>query len=522
MAEAHLWHHGSVYTGHRYREALLVHGERVVGVGSLSEMRRLAPTGTLEHDLAGGLLVPGLVDAHLHLADLALAEQALDLSSARSVREIVERVRAHPRPAGGTPLVGQGWNLPGTAGDGWPTRAELDGAGVDVPVILFHASGHAAVVNSAALRALGVRRETPEPKGGRIGRGTDGEPNGQLFETALNGVSRLASTVLEKDPSRLYGSLSRLAALGITSVGTMNIYSPEFEALRSLAASGRLPIQVRAYLSVPWFTELGVRKARTLPTSGPLRVAGVKGFADGAFGTRTAWISQPYRDDPTNVGMPVQGTEELIAVFRQARELGLTPAVHALGDRGVDRALDVLEKSRVRGTHTAERLEHAGLLPPALLSKIRRVRPVAVIQPSFVASDHWLEARLGSELSRFAYLFRTLMGAGCALSGSSDAPMDALDPWAGIRAAIDRCAPDGRSANLAPKEALTLPEAVEAYTLGGARALHEPGVGELVEGSRADLVWLDAPDLVRALPRGAAGVRETWVGGNRVYSAPTD
>ena len=519
MTITHLWKGGRVFTGDAYHEAALVEDGRILFVGSLAEARRGAPTGTEEHDLAGGMLVPGVRDSHLHLAELALRAYGPEIRSVSSVEELVERTRAWAASHPTGPVVGRGWSLASLGMGEWPTRADLDRAEASRPAILYHVSGHAAVVNSSALHALSIDRSTGDPPGGRIGREADGEPNGQLFETALGVVSDLAHRAIASAPSTLDEVLRRLLALGITSVGTMNTGPSELQLLAARDATRPGP-RIGIYLSLPWFASAGEAALRALPAASPhLRVAGVKGFADGAFGTRTAWLFEPYRDEPRNSGMPVHPFEEMVDGFRRARGLQLVPAVHALGDRGFDRALDVLERSRLPGTATGERVEHAGLLATALLPKLRRLRPTAVVQPSFIWTDHWLADRLGTDRAGHAYALRTLRAAGCTLAGSSDAPFDALDPWAGMRAAIHRTSPEGRSANPAPDQALTEEEAFAMYTVGGAKALGEGGPGILRPGAPADFVWLDVPSLPLAIARGADRIRETWVDGRRAHPA---
>jgi hypothetical protein len=378
------------------------------------------------------------------------------------------------------------------------------------------------VINSAALEALGIDRRTSEPAGGRVGRDPQGEPDGRLFETATRWASGLAHAALTAEPEAIRGWLERAAAHGVTAVGTMNADPEELQAIDALARRGRLPIRVRAWASLRYFAAIGSREVATMRTSdGRFALAGVKAFADGAFGTRTAWLSEPYADAPRNAGMAVDSLEAMREAFGRARSLGLSPAVHALGDRGLDRALETLEPPVAHPLARPERVEHAGLVPPPLLPKVDRVRPVLVVQPAFIWSDGWLVDRLGSGRARWAYPLRTLLEHGHTLAGSSDAPFDVFDPWLGLAAAVHRVGPNGRSANPAREEELTAEMAMSLYTRGGAQALGDPEIGELEPGRRADLVRLHASSLERAIEGGAGLVRETWVDGVRVYRQPT-
>ncbi len=522
MTESHFWSGGRVFTGRRFHEALLVDDGRVVAVGSETALRPLRPTGVENHPLNGEAIIPGLIDAHLHLGELALEAQGVLLERGTSTAAFIDRARAwgDAHPSG--PIVARGWDTGDSLESEWPQRRDLDRIDAGRPVLLYHASGHAVIVNSVALETLGIDRHTPDPPGGRVGRDARDEPNGCLFEAATRRVNGLAHTALASEPGAVGRRLERAAAHGLTAVGTMNAGPEELEAIDALAEEDRLPIRVRAWVGLRGFALMGSRKVAALRSSdGRFGVAGVKAFADGAFGTRTAWLSEPYTDDPSNAGMSVDSLDVMREAFDRARSLGLSPAVHALGDRGLDQALQCLEPPVDHPLARPERVEHAGLVPPALLPKVDRVRPVLVVQPVFVWSDGWLTGRLGNDRARWAYPFRTLLEHGHILAGSSDAPFDAFDPWLGLRAAIHRVGPNGRSANPEREEELTAEMAVSLYTRGGAQALGEPEIGELEPGRRADLVRLHAPSLEQAIEAGVATVRETWVDGARVYCQPS-
>ncbi|HXY46451.1 MAG TPA: amidohydrolase [Thermoplasmata archaeon] len=515
MRSAHLWRNARVFTGRRYADALLVDQGRVVAVGTEAEVRRSAPTGTESEDLSGRLVLPGLIDSHLHLAELTHAREAVDLSSARSIRELVSLVRgwAAEHPLG--VVVGFGWTADRLGRFAPPSRAELDEAVPDRPAVLQHVSRHAAVVNSPAIEALELGRESSDPPGGRIGRSPDGSPNGMFYESALRLLLPLTSTASRLHPDALARTIDRVVSFGLTTVATMNVGPGEHAALETLAKEGRLPVRVREYLHLDWVAQ------GTVPKQGPvgdvddsrLVVLGVKGFTDGAFGPRTAWLSNPYADAPEESGLPTGASDEkLTEIFGRAVSLGLAPALHAIGDRAVGRTLQLLAP-HIGTTRAPARIEHAALTPPELLSRLDEVRPALVVQPGFVWSDFWLGDRLGRERARWAYAFRTLADRGHLLAGSSDAPCDPLDPWRGLRAAVSRRDPEGRSANPDPSEALPAEEAVAMYTVHGGRVLGDPELGSLEPGARADLVVVDAPDLRRAFLGGAEIVREVWVDG---------
>jgi predicted amidohydrolase YtcJ len=515
MTDARRFTGGQVFTGHRFVEALLIEGGRVVSVGTEREVARSSPAGCEVERLDGGSVVPGLVDAHLHLAEIARAEQGLPLGGLRSREELVERLRrwAEIHPSG--PLIGRGWDVEGFPDQREPTREDLERAVADRPVVLYHVSGHAAVVNGTALYAAGYTDLSADPPGGRLGRAPDGSANGLVYERALEPVGRFSSGAFPPEPVAIERTLHSLATFGITTAGTLNTDPEELEVLAALGARGDLPVRVRVYIRFSRLAEVDVRRPLEEETSGLLAIRGTKAFTDGAFGPRTAWLSEPYADRPDRAGDPTLLRRELGEVVDAALAVGLVPALHAIGDRALGAALEALEAVEP-GPGTA-RVEHAALVPPALYPALDRVRPTLVVQPGFVWSDSWLGERLGAERAHHAYPFRTLIERGHLLVGSSDAPFDPIDPWRGLAAATRRTDPDGRSANPDPREELSPEQAFQLYTANAGPGLGEAGLGSLEVGAPADLVVLDAPDLAHAIGHGSSTVRSTWRGGQRTF-----
>jgi len=516
MSEARLWTRGRVFTGRRYVETVLVDRGEVVAVGTDAEVRRSAPSGTEVVPLAGRLVLPGLIDAHLHLSDLARFRRDLNLTEVRGLGDLVGRIQewAAVHPTG--PIVGRGLDVDRSLAGRWPLCDDLDRAVGDRSLVLYHTSGHAAMVNRFALSEAGVESRPAEELRGRVGRAPDGRPNGLLYEEALRWVAPLLTVPVEAE--ELVRTLGFLASFGLTTVASMNVPPEELTVLRGLAAEDRLPIRVRAYLRLLRIEEVGSPDLAPVGRPGRFAVVGAKGFTDGAFGPRTAWLSEPYSDAPAGNGLAVESDETLASALATANELGLAPALHAIGDRAVVRAAHLLAPYARRDGASA-RIEHAGLTPPSALSALEAVRPALVVQPGFVWSDFWLPERLGAERVRWAYAFRTLADLGHHLVGSSDAPYDPPDPWRGLRAATERRDGLGRSANPDPREALALEEAARLYGTRAGEALGERSLGSLEVGSRADLAVVDARSLGEAVRLGAKAVRETWVDGVCVFDA---
>jgi predicted amidohydrolase YtcJ len=325
-------------------------------------------------------------------------------------------------------------------------------------------------------------------------------------------VASIAVAAFPPEPTALARTLRFLASLGLTTVSTMNTGPEELEVLRGLADGGGLPIRVRAYVRLALLEKFSPADLAGTRADGRYGVTGVKAFADGAFGPRTAWLREPYSDAPEESGVPVGSEAELSTALAAAVGRGLAPAVHAIGDRALERVLRLLAPS-IGATRAPARVEHAALTPPELLPALDRVRPALVVQPGFLWSDAWLSHRLGPARARWAYAFRTLADRGHLLAGSSDAPYDPVDPWRGLAACVGRTDPDGRSANPLTAEALPAEEALLLYTTNAARALGEPELGTLEVGARADLVLTRSPDLSRAVAMGSGAVERTWVGG---------
>jgi predicted amidohydrolase YtcJ len=515
MTQATVFVGGRIFTGQRYCAALLVEDGEVALAGSEEEVRRSAPTGAEVVPLEGHLAIPGLIDAHVHIAEVTRRREGLDVSHVGSVEGLAAAVQGWIATHPDGPVIGRGFDPERWPAGDWPRRAELDRVTSDRPLILVHASGHALIANSAALGAAGIDRSTMDPVGGRIGRGPDGTPDGRLFESARGLLEHRFAGAERVETSALRTTLLATAALGITTVGAMSASPEEAVGLRELVETEAWKGRIRVYLRGDRWREYFDDPGGPSGPSERFEVVGVKAFTDGAFGPRTALLSQPYADDPGNTGLAVGDDAELAGLIDAATGAGLSPALHAIGDRAVARALGLLRSVRPRNLRQV-RIEHASLTPPELLPFLAEVRPALVVQPGFVWSDHWLAARLGAERARWAYAFRTLLAQGHRLVGSSDAPYDPIDPWRGLRACIERSDAAGASANPEPTEAVDAATALRMYTNHAGIALGEPLLGLLEAGGPADLVCLGAPSLEAAIHAGAPVVRSTWVAGERI------
>jgi predicted amidohydrolase YtcJ len=469
--------------------ALLIEDGTILEVGEAAQLQ--------SHDLRitrfpDAVIIPGLRDAHLH--PLALASGGMLLSNMTTIRDLQQRL---PDAPGVT--MGSGLDERTLAEGRLPTRDDLDV--VDRPVVLFRICGHVAIANTAALVAAGIGPDVLDPPGGSFDRNSDGTPNGILRETAIAAVtSRLEMPSVTR--VQLLSALTRLTRLGITSIGAVVTSSWSEPIDPIIEAADDLPLRVHAILEEP----VGIGRL----TSQRLRFAGLKAFADGSLGARTAALTRPYDDDPGNSGILRLNLSPAKARFALDRD-GLV-AVHAIGDLAVERVLDLFEALIGEGADPGRlRIEHASILPDISLRRMAKLGVTACVQPAFVPTDApWLPSRLGEDRAARAYRFASMVDGGVPLCGGSDAPVESPDPFLGMAAARDRN-------GFHTEEALTAQQAFELFTSGGARSLGEPP--PLEPGSPADFVVVDrdpvlsSPALVRA-----TNVMSTWVGGSEVGS----
>lgn len=473
--------------------AALVRDGAMVAIGTEAAVRAVAREGAGVEDLAGGVATPGITDSHVHLTAWALARRRVDLHGVRSLAEVADRVRAAAAGAGEW-VVGQGWNR--HLLDGVPDRDLLDRIAPGRPVLLESNDIHAAWLSSEALRRCGITRETPDQPGGVIVRDAAAEPTGVLLEAArVMVVCQVPAAGAGEVAAALRDAQAELHRLGIT--GIHSVERSGMADLRPLAAAGELRLRVLQHVlleDLDSAIEAGLRSGDPAPGCGPLAtVGGVKMFLDGALGSCTAWLREPYEGDPGNRGIRTLEPAEFAAAVRRAAAAGLSSTVHAIGDAAVELALDVLGSVPPAGA-VPHRIEHLQLCPPELWQRAARSGVVASMQPVHLLTDipaaerHW-----GHERSRGAYAFAPLLRAGMTLAFGSDAPVEGPDPRPGLHAAVRRVtwSGDWRGGEWFPEHALTPAEALSGYTEGPAAAAGQPGrLGRLCPGYAADLtVW---------------------------------
>ncbi len=505
MPEARVLFGGRIWTGRRLVERLVTEGTRVVAAGEGGAGGPEVPTGADRVDLRGRLVVPAFVDAHLHVTEAALQPAGIDLRGTGSLAEVGERVAAAAlaRPSGA--LWGSGWDQERWSEGRMPDRRDLDRWVPDRPLALTRVCAHVAVVNSAALTAIGVDRGSIDPPGGRIVRDPSGHPTGLLRERALAYLDRFPFPRLSDRPDLGERFLERCAKLGIAAVAALRTTPAELDWWRGRPPGRGASPAYQAYGAVSDLASIDAWAERRRRGAG--EVVGVKLFADGSFGGRGAWLEEPYEDAPGESGLPLWDPAGWDEAIRRADALGLRVAAHALGDRGIATVVAALERVAPRAR---PRLEHAGLVPAPLRERILRLPIDVVVQPSFRTSDApWLAERLGPRRLGDAYPIEALRSGGAVLAGSSDAPTEALDPMEGIRSATDG---QGLGPPMGASEALAL------YTVGGAAVLGRTDLGHLEPGAEASLVAFAVPSLDALARPGGSLPREVWLRGSPVVA----
>lgn len=521
---------GKIYVSfnpERIVEAILVAFGRVLYAGSSEKAKKIAQElGGEIIDLQGRVVLPGFIDSHIHLDELGMSLNMVDLRGVRSIEELKEKVKEHAKKHG-TWVLGHGWDQELFEEKRWPTRWDLDEVVKDKPVMLSRVCLHAAVLNTKAMEMAGLL-DLDSPG---IMRDEEGEPNGVVKEEAFElAREKFKETLTLEDYKRFIEDGAKFAlSNGVTTVGFVSVEESSIKALGELNAEGRLSIRVRAYLDpgrrgvgergmygnvdiLQALKNLGIRRGFG---EEKLKINGIKILADGSLGARTAWLSKPYSDARTE-GYPNISREVLETIVKEAHEAGLQVAVHAIGDATIDMILDVyehLEKLR-------HRIEHASILREDQIERISKLGVVLAVQPHFVITDWWVLERVGEERAKWVYPFKSALKKGIVLGLSTDSPVEPLNPWETVYAAVTRGKYERVPLyNHTPDEVLTLEEALHAYTYGSAYILGEESeLGTLEEGKLADFIVVDRdPFEVGEKELREIRVFETYIGGERKF-----
>ena len=515
-----------------FREAVAVRDDVVVYAGDRGGLAPFIGPQTRVIDLRGGLVLPGLVDAHAHMSSYGLELAHLDITGTRSFGEIIGRVAERVRAAKpGEWITGGRWDQNDWADTAFPVHDALSAVSPRNPVYLKRVDGNAAVANAAALRTAGITRASPDPAGGVIRRKANGEPTGVLINRAMD----IVEAVMPKDDPEAYekkllAAIDRAASFGLTGWHEAGVTPSEIAIYKSLLARGALKLRCYAMLGdernpefsgdlAAWF------RANRLEDDPRhmLAVRCVKLFFDGALGSRGAAFYEPYADDPGNRGLLRVSPEYIEKAARAALQTDMQVATHCIGIRGNRLALEAYERALRDnpGRDHRFRIEHAQFVEQRDVAKFAELGVLPSMQPTHATSDmRFVETRLGPGRARGGYAWRDFRKAGLSIPCGSDFPVESPNPLLGIYAAVTRMDLDGRpEGGWHPEQKLTIQEAVRGFTIWAAEASFREGVlGSVEVGKLADFTVLDK-DII-ALPTRdipAARVLYTIVGGRIIY-----
>ena len=536
--------HGNIYTGlvdaaaslgaGKRAEALAVRGDRILAVGTRDEIMKLKGPETKIVDLDGHFVMPGFNDAHMHLASAGLEKMNVNLVGVKTLDEFRDRIHAKVEKAEpGDWIVGGGWDETLWPVKVPPTRWDVDEVSGDHPVFLTRVDGHIAVANTRALQLASITVASRDPEGGKIDRDEAGTPNGILRETAQEVVRAvIPKPTHEKRRQAIELALADLASHGITSAQDYSQWE-DFQIYEELEREGKLTARISEWLPFDDSIEELNRKRDSHPASDNLLHTGMlKGFMDGSLASKTAALLEPYSDDPKNSGLPQYEAAKLNAMTKERVLAGYQIGFHAIGDKGVQMALDAFaeaekaaKEAKVKaadgGTDYRLRIEHAQVTTPQQILRFKELKIIASMQPSHLLTDmDWAESRLGPKRAEHSYAWAEFLRRGVVLAFGTDYPVEPVTPFRGIYSALTRTSEDGKKSYY-PAQKLNIEQTIAAYTTGAAFAeFAEKQKGKLEPGMLADFVVLDQ-DITAAPPPKIleTKVLRTVVGGKTVYEA---
>jgi len=537
--------HGNIYTGvvdaasslgaGQRSEALAILGDRIIAVGKRDEIMKLKGPETKIVDLEGHFVMPGFNDAHMHLASAGLEKMNVNLTGVKTLDEFRDRILARvEKAAPGDWIVGGGWDETLWPVKALPTRWDVDEVSSSHPVFLTRVDGHIAVANTRALQLASITVATRDPDGGKIDRDEAGTPTGILREKAQEAVdAAIPKPTHDKRRQAIELALADLASHGVTSAQDYSQWD-DFQIYEEIERDGKLTARISEWLPFDDSIEELNKKRDSHPVSDTMLHTGMlKGFMDGSLGSKTAAMLDPFSDDPKNSGLPQYDAAKLNAMTKERVLAGYQIGFHAIGDKGVQLALDAFAEAekaakdaKVKAADGGNnndyrlRIEHAQVTTPQQIQRFKDLKVIASMQPSHLLTDmNWAESRLGPKRAEHSYAWAEFLRHGVVLAFGTDYPVEPVTPFRGIYAALTRMSEDGTKSYY-PAQKLNIEQTIAAYTTGSAFAeFSEKQKGRLEPGMFADFVVLDR-DLTAALPPKIleTKVLRTVVGGKTVYS----
>ncbi len=541
-----IYYHGHILTGVRLGEgkldfvsAIAMRNGIVTASGTDETLLKTKGPKTQLVDLGGAFAMPGINDAHTHLAAAGEIQLSVDLTGCKSLQEMLDRIdRAAKAAPSGKWLRGGGWDHTLWSQRTLPTRQQLDAVTNGHPAIFERVDGHIAIANTAALEAAGISRATADPQGGKFDHDGAGELTGIVREDpAMELVFKVIPPPAPAERKRALSLAMADASIhGVTSVQDYSEWD-DFLVMEQLEHEDHLPVRVSEWLTFADPIEtLKEHRAHHPADDRMLHTGMLKGFMDGSLGSRTAALNAPYSDDPGNSGIPRYDQAKLDAMTKERAAEHFQMGFHAIGDRAVEMALHAFaipkqDPSCVVPTVTIPqpritcdprpRIEHSQVLDAPDFARYRDLGVIASMQPNHLLTDMaWAEQRLGHDRARYSYAWKSFLEHGVPLAFGTDYPVEPITPFRGIYAAVTRENEAGTQSYF-PEEKLTIAQALYAYTQGSAYAeFSESYKGTLAPGMVADFVVLDR-DLTHIPPHDILGTKvlRTVVAGHPTYFA---
>ncbi len=528
---------GTIYTAddaNTQVEAVVIEDGRFTFVGDLATAQSKAGEDHRHIALGAATAYPGFIESHGHLSSLGEAITNLDLNGVDSYQTIVGMVAdAAAKASPGQVIKGRGWHQskwskePSVTVDGFPTHRSLSEVSPNNPVFLGHANGHTALVNQAAMDALNLTYNTPTPDGGVIVKDGKGDPTGILHENAVALAYPLISLSTDSAKTAILAAQDHAFRWGITNFHDAGAGSTDIEAQRALDASGDLKLRVYTMVSAQdeALTDYWLARPPMIANDDSrLTIRSFKAVMDGALGSRTAWLHQPYTDDPGTSGVQTFDENRLVDIMNRSNAHGWQINTHAIGDKANTVVLDAIDEASLTERDHRSRIEHSQHLVPSDIERFSKLGVIASIQAIHMSSDRpWAIDRLGKErIESGAYVWRDLLNAGVHIANGTDVPVEPINPIANFYASVARKTLKGLpDEGYEIGQKLSRHETLKSMTLWNAyAAFEEAEVGSISVGKRADMTVTDqnlmTVDETKIL---ATKPVMTIVGGEIVYQA---
>ena len=510
--------------------AMAIKGDKFIFAGSDADAKKFIGPGTSVIDLKGKTVLPGLIDAHIHFSGIGEAKMRLD-AFWKPKQEILDAVAAaYKKAKKGEWIQGRGWNQEVWTPAVFPTKEDLDKVSPDIPVYLGRTDGHAAWVNTKAIEIAGITKDTPNPAGGEIIKDAKGEPTGILVDTARGLVSsKIAPLSREKMLEGLLLAQEELLSNGLTGGHDAGCDLAMIDTLKSLYESGKLYVRLNERLRIPdgstSLHEEFYTKGKQIGLYGNrLTVRGIKISVDGALGSRGALMLAAYSDRKDGwLGNQRVTEDRLYAQVKKAREAGFQVSTHAIGDAGNRQVLNVYEKilKEMPDTDHRYRIEHAQVVALDDIPRFAKLGVIPSMQTVHATSDkNMAENRVGPDRIKGAYAWRKFLNTGVVIPNGTDSPVELINPFHGLFAAVSRQSRDGQPpGGWYPEEKMTREEALKSYTIWAAYAAFEEKIkGSIQSGKLADFVVIDR-DYMSCGESEIKDIRalQTVIGGKVVY-----